>query len=172
MVQIRQIQGMAHLVAENIRIEHRRWCAFKLEIKRVETNAIDGGHITQRIVGEVLHVGPQYGCPLSRATLHDETDVVDVAIPIAIEHNVGIHQMQGIDILHNTAQQERLAHRDSHKRILPLVADGIPRTIGLEIAAWENILVRNNLTVLYIIGIDCVIMNLVVRQGLEEIINA
>ena len=109
MIQIRQIQRMSHLMAEDIRGKVSRR-TFKFQIEGVRANAIDGHHIVERIMREILHVGPQNGCPSTCAAFHDEADVIDVTVAIAVQHNAGVHQMQRVHIPHDTAQQQRLAH--------------------------------------------------------------
>ena len=77
--------------------------AFKLEVEGVGAHTVDSDAVVERVVGEILHVGPEDGGPFAYIALDDEAEVVDVAVTVAVEHHVGIHQMQRVDIAGSTS---------------------------------------------------------------------
>ena len=50
---------------------------------------------------EKVHVGPQQVVPAADIALDDKADVVDHPVVVAIQINVGIHQIQGIHITYH-----------------------------------------------------------------------
>ena len=80
---------MTHFMPENIRGEiGRRTLKFKIE--RIDSQSVDFRFIAERIIRKELHVRPKDGRPFTRAALHDEADIIDHAVTIAVQCDIGL----------------------------------------------------------------------------------
>ena len=138
--EVGQIQRMSHLVAEDIRCEIL-WRAFKFKVKRVGKDAIHCHGMVDRVVWEILHVGPEDGSPCARTAFHDETHIVDKTVAVAVKRHVVINEVVFIDILESTCQQLGLTTADSNKWIFTSVSYGIRGAVRLEIATRHLVLI-------------------------------
>ena len=69
--------------------------------------------------------------------------------------------------------QLRLTHRDAYKRLFPqLVANGVGFGVGLEIATRHRVTVRNNDSIVDIVGVHRVVMNAAVSHRVVVVVHA
>ena len=170
MVQVGQIQRMSHLMPEHMSGEISRR-TFKLEIEGVWLYSIDFDGIVDGVMREILHVRPQYGSPCSRATFNDKAHIVDITIVVTIKYHIVVNQMQGIHIMESTRQQFCFPPTNAHKRQFTLITDRIGRAIWFEIATRHAILIRNDLSVLNVIGVHRIIIDVTISHRVVEIGN-
>ncbi len=172
MVKVGKVQRMSHLVPEHMGREILR-STFKLKIERVGLDSIDYNRMVDGVVREILHVGPKYGRPCASASLNDKTHIVDKTVAVTIKDNVIVDQMKRIHITERTGQQLGFSPTDAyHHLLILLIANRIRRAIRLEIATRFRVLIRDDVTILYVVGIDRAVMDMVVSHRLIEIINA
>ena len=172
MVKVGKVQRMSHLVPEHMGREILR-STFKLKIERVGLDSIDYNRMVDGVVREILHVGPKYGRPCTCTSLNDKTHIVDKTVAVTIKDNVIVDQMKRIHITERTGQQLGFSPTDAyHHLLILLIANRIRRAIRLEIATRFRVLIRDDVTILYVVGIDRAVMDMVVCHRLIEIINA
>ena len=164
---------MAHFMPEHMGREIDGVGTFKLQVEGVGLDAVDHHGMVDGVVREILHVRPQNGSPCSRAAFDDKAHIVDVAVAIAVKDHVVVNQIQRVHITEGAGQQLSLspANADHHLLIL-MITDGICRAIRFKISTRLRILIRDNLPVLNVVGIDRVVMEMVVCHRLIEIIDA
>ena len=148
---------MPHLVSEYM-CREIGGSPFKFKVERINSQPVDSRFIIERIIREVLHMRPQDRSPCSRTTLNDKADIVHHSVAVTVQVQIWAEQLSRIDIADDASQQLRLAHGNPHERVRLCITDGIRGTVRLEIPARHHILVRDYHTILYIVGINGVIM--------------